>query len=289
MEITNNQKVEKLDYYVTETLNNLDKWTYPDVDIKPDDTNIFLGSGSAACVAQLFTYKLGGLALNASDYKGYFQRSIKKDFATVNIISASGGKDTIAMAEFLNEMGIKPNLITCNDDAPAKLLVNKSFVFPSFIEPPTYNTSTYASMIYWLFNENLDEIKKTISQLQVPNLRKYKYIFFLAADKYAIIGDMAERKAAEVLEGIGANSDGFTHGSHGMLRQPNPDRLIFLMNQLYPLPDNTYLLTINSFLGLMLTTYYIIGKNQTDKDTQNLLKNYGDTVKAMGWKLNKVF
>ena len=79
MEITNNQKVERLDYYVMETLNNLDKWTYPDVDIKPDDTNIFLGSGSAACVAQLFTYKLGGLALNASDTKAISKDQLKKN------------------------------------------------------------------------------------------------------------------------------------------------------------------------------------------------------------------
>jgi hypothetical protein len=39
----------------------------------------------------------------------------------------------------------------------------------------------------------------------------------------------------------------------------------------------------------MMATYYIIGKNQTEKNTENLLKNYEETSKKLGWEFNKVW
>lgn len=283
-----NPKIECLDFYVIKTLNHLEKWGFPRLKIKKQEKNVFMGSGSAACVAKLFVEKFGGTALNISNYKRFFERALKKSFS-IYIISASGGKDAINMAEFLKKRKLKANLITCNKNAPAKKLVNKVFTFPCFKEPPTYNVSTYASMIYWLFGESVKKIKNTIKNIKVPNLRKHKYIFFLADDKYDIIAEMVSRKTAETLEGIGSNGDGFSNSVHGMLRQPNKERLVFCLNQKYPFKENVYELNIDSYLALMLTTYYIIGKNQTDKDTENLLKNYQQTIKKLDWKIDKIF
>ncbi len=280
---------EHLDFYVSQALDNFDKQPYPQMDIPKSDRNVFIGSGSAFCVAQLFAKKFNGLALNASDYKDFIKRAIDRNLITVYIISASGGKDSIPMAEFLMENGHKPTLITCNPDAPAKNQVAKIWVFPAFEEPPTYNVSTYGSMIYWLFKEDTGKIKEFIKKLADLNLRKYHYVFFMAQDQYAPIAEMASRKVAETLEGLASNSSGFTHGSHGMLRQPDKKRLIVALNLDYPFQENIYNIKIDSYLGLLMSAYYLIGKNQTEKDTQNLLKNYGDTVKAMGWKLNKIF
>jgi hypothetical protein len=100
---------------------------------------------------------------------------------------------------------------------------------------------------------------------------------------------MVSRKVAETLEGIGSNGDGFSNSSHGMIRQPNKNRLIFCLNQTYLPKKNTYKLNIDSHLGLMLATYYIIGKNQTNRDSKNLLKNYKQTTKQLGWKFSKIF
>ena len=117
--------MEHLDYYVIKTLENLDKWEYPKLKIKKDDTNVFMGSGSAACVGRLFADKFNGVSLNVSNYKQFFENAVKKDFASVNVISASGGKDGIKMVEFLKNLDIEPNLITSNKDAPAKQLIRK--------------------------------------------------------------------------------------------------------------------------------------------------------------------
>ena len=285
------EKIKHLDFYVRETLSNLERWKYPKIEIEKDDKNLFLGSGNASSVAKIFAEKFNGLALDASNYKIFLERSIKKDFASIYIINASGGKDGYNMAKYIKEMNLNPNLITCNKDAPAKEFINKMFLIPALIEPPTYNVSTYSSMIYWLFRENVSEIKGLIDKLEIPNLKKYKYIFFLAADKFQSIAEMTSEKTAETLGGIGSNSDGFTNAFHGILRQPNKDRLIFCLNQNYPLKEreNIYELNIDSYLGLLLSTYYIIGKNQTDKDTENLLKNYQEATKVLDWRIKKFF
>jgi hypothetical protein len=287
-----NQKIKHLDFYVTETIKNLKGWKYPELKIVKSEKNVFLGSGSAACVAKLFAEKFNGTALNVSNYQRFFKRNVGKKFVSINIVNASGGKDGLEMAKFFKETGLKSNLITCNPNAPAKKLVKSTYVFPALLEPPTYNVSTYSSMIYWLFKEDLKKIKNFLKKLKIPNLRKYKYAFFLAADKYAVIAEMAARKIAETLEGIGSNGDGISNGLHGMLRQPNKNRLTFCLNQKYPLKNKggeTYELNIDSYLGLMLCVYYIIGKNQKNKDTKNLLKNYQEVSKKFGWKFNKIW
>ena len=285
------EKIKHLDFYVRETLSNLGRWEYPKIEIEKDDKNLFLGSGGASSVAKIFAEKFNGVALNASNYKMFIENIIKKDFASIYIINASGGKDGYNMAKHIEGMNLKPNLITCNKDAPAKEFVDKIFLIPALTEPPTYNVSTYSSMIYWLFREDINRIKELIDKLKIPDLRRYKYVFFLAADKFQSIAEMTSEKTAETLEGIGSNSDGLTNALHGILRQPNKDRLIFCLNQNYPLKDreNLYELNIDSHLGLLLGTYYIIGKNQTDKDTENLLKNYQETAKVFGWKIKKFF
>jgi len=163
------------------------------------------------------------------------------------------------------------------------------FVFPSIVEPPTYNVSTYAAMIYWLLKENLQEIENAIKNLKVPNLRKHKFIFFMVGDKYEAIGRMATRKVAETLAGLGANGCGYSNAVHGMLIQPNKDRLIFCLNCEYDGPGNVYNLNIDSYLGSLLCLHYIIGKNQTDKDSENILRNYFENAKKQGWEFNKVW
>ncbi len=168
------QKIKHLDFYVTDVLSNLEKWVYPKLEIKKDDKNLFLGSGSAGSVAKIFAEKFNGIALDASNYKRFLKETVNKNFASIYVINASGGKDGYNMAKFIREMDLKPNLITCNENAPAGKFVDKMFVIPSLIEPPTYNVSTYSSMIYWLFRENIREIKDLIDKLEVPNLKKYK-------------------------------------------------------------------------------------------------------------------
>jgi hypothetical protein len=137
--------------------------------------------------------------------------------------------------------------------------------------------------------EDISGIADKIKNLQIPNLRKYKFIFFITDDKYEIIARMAKRKVAETLAGIGADGGGYSNAAHGMLLQPNSDRLVFCMNCKYDGPGDVYELNADTYLGLLLSLHYIIGKNQTDQDSQTILKNYFENAKKQGWEFNKVW
>ena len=249
-----------------------------------------MGSGDAANTGKIFAQIFGGHALNICNYQIFLENELNRD-SIIYIICASGGKDGIKMAQWLTEKGWQPKLITSNPEPPMGkfLKAENIFVFPSIIEPPTYNVSTYAAMVYWLLKEDLQTIKEKIKNLEIPNLRKYKFIFFMAQDRYEAIGRMATRKIAETLAGVGANGCGYSNAVHGMLVQPNADRLVFCMNCKYDGPGDIYNLDIDSYLGLLLCLHYIIGKNQTDQDSENILQNYFENAKKQGWEFNKVW
>ncbi len=282
--------MQTLDHYVIETLDGLETWKYPALTLKRDNKNLFLGSGNASNVAGIFAKKFGGNAVSVANYKEYLSSRNASDFSSINIINASGGKDGVNMASFLNQTGFDFNLMTCNPDPPAGEFLEKEniFVFPSFNEPPTYNVSTYASMIYAIMKENAGDIKEKIKIMEIPDLRKYNFIFFVAQDKYELPAIMSARKAGESLAGIGSAGEGFSTANHGMLVHENNNRLDFCMN-CDTGTKNAYKLEMDSYLGLIMCAYYIIGKNQTASDMENIMKNYASAAQKLGWKFNKVW
>lgn len=283
-------KIEKLDYYALKTLESLPQWQYPGLEIAKTSRNVFVGSGDADNTGRIFAQNFGGHGFSVVDYKSFFENNPETDL-NVYIVNASGAKDGIKMAEWLTNKGWHPKLVTSNPEPPAGKFLRPEdiFVFPALKEPPTYNVSTYAAMLYGVLKENIGGVREQIENLKIPNLRKYKFIFFLAADKYEIVARMAKRKVAETLAGVGADGGGFSNAAHGMLLQPNKDRLVFCLNAKYDGDSDSYELNMDSHLGLLLSLHYIIGKNQTDKDSQNILKNYFENAKKQGWEFNKVW
>ncbi len=280
----------KLDHFVLETLKNIGSSKYPELGIKKDPWNLFIGSGNAYNVACVFAMTLGGFAVDTSMHRTFLSHYGKTDFKSISYVSASAGKDAIPATRYLKERGFDFNLITVNKDAPSKEFVTgKIFVLPSFKEPPTSNVSTYSSMIYWLLKENVSEIRKSIGKIMIPNLRKYQNIIFLADDKYAPIARMAATKVMESLEGVSANGDGITHGMHlGYFMQPR-DRLVFSINlELGFEGENVYRLKEKTYLGSLLSCYYIIGKNQTERDVRHIEMNYKRISELRSWKFRGI-
>jgi hypothetical protein len=290
MENTNLEKIETLDNYVFKALDNLPKWKYPELKIETTSRNVFVGSGDADNTGRILSQVFGGHGFSVVDYKFFFTNNPEKDL-NVYIVNASGAKDGIKMAKWLTENGWRPKLITSNPEPPAGkyLKPENVIVYPAVIEPPTYNVSTYAAMLYGILHEDIAALGDKIKSLEIPDLRKYKFVFFLADDKYEIVARMAKRKIAETLAGIGADGGGYSNAAHGMLLQPNSDRLVFCLNCQYDGPGNKYELDVDSYLGLLLCIHYIIGKNQTEQDSANILRNYFENAKKQGWEFNKVW
>lgn len=281
-------KNEKLDSYVIKTLDVIGSWEYPNKDVvKKSDLNVFMGSGSAACVAQMFTYKYGGTNLSADEYAIFLANATEKQY-NIYIVSASGGKDAVKMAQACKDAGMPAILITCNENAPSKDLVKELIDFPSFIDPPTYNVSTYFGMVYWLFEENPRQAKEFVLKLPKLNLRKYKSVFFVSDDLHLPVAKMATRKVGECLENIMANGEGQSQAAHGVILQANKHRLIVRLNTDYPIEKSKYYdIKNDTFLGLLASTYYLIGNNQKSSDIKNTFNNYLKAVKENHWQLTE--
>jgi len=290
MENINLKKIEKLDYYALKAAEDLAKWEYPNLEIKKSSRNIFVGSGDADNTGRILAQNFGGCGFSVVDYKMFFENNPERD-SDIYIVNASGAKDGLKMAQWLTENNWQPKLVTSNPEPPAgKFLKSEDiFVFPANIEPPTYNVSTYAAMIYGILREDVAGLADRIKNLKVPDLRKYKFIYFLAGDKYEIVSCMAKRKVAETLAGIGADGGGYSNAAHGMLLQPNSDRLVICINCKYDGPGDKYELEAPTYLESILSVHYIIGKNQVESDSQNILRNYFENAKKQGWEFNKVW
>lgn len=290
MENWENQKIETLDYYVAKTLKNLNNWDYPELEIKKTSRNVFVGSGNADNTGRILAREFGGAGFSVVDYQSFFTKCDDKNY-DVYIINASGGKDGVKMAKWLTQNGWQPKLITSNPEPPAGEFLRPEYIFafPSFKEPPTYNVSTYAAMLYGILKENIVGAAERINNLSVPNLRKYKFVFFLCDDKYEIAGRVAKRKVAETLAGLGADAGGYSNAAHGMLLQPNGDRLTVCVNCDYEGEGDYWRFDAGSYVEAILSIHYIIGKNQTEADSRNIWRNYFANAQKHGWKFGKIW
>ncbi len=290
MENLEEQKIETLDYYALQALENLPKWEYPKLEIQKTGRNVFVGSGNADNAGRILAQNFGGAAFSVVDYQKFFDNCPEKDL-NIYIINASGGKDGVKMAQWLTQNGWQPKLITSNPEPPAGkfLRLEDIFAFPAIKEPPTYNVSTYAAMLYGILKEDISGAADRIKNLQVPDLRKYKFVFFLCEDKYGVIGRVAKRKVAETLAGLGADGGGYSNAAHGMLLQPNSDRLVVCLNCDYEGQGDSWRFDTDSYVEAMLSIHYIIGKNQNEQDSQNILRNYFENAKKQGWQFGKLW
>lgn len=275
--------IETLDRYVTKTLESLEGWAIPEVPLGKG-LNLFMGSGNASQVAGIFANHFGGFAANAAGYRrfaGYAGRFDEKV-----IISASGGKDAVGMAEAFKKDCI---LLTCAENPPAAEFAREVIVFPSFKEPPSYNVSTYASMFRALEpEEDVSKIGEYIGSLEVPGLGRQSFIPVIAGDGDEALAQMCATKIRETL-GVGSVGKGVSEAAHGWFLHDRPEELALCLNlaQFEPAKKRLHI-NYPSALGLMLSVYYLIGKNQTEKLSEEIAGNYGRLSQLMGWKFGNV-
>ncbi len=274
--------IETLDKYVLKTLNNLRKWRLPKIEIKAG-FNLFMGSGNAFQTAKIYANHFGGVGADTTYYKQFAK--YKDRFDEIIVISASGGKDGLKMAEAFKGC----TLLTCAKNPPAAPFAKKIYTFPSMEDPPSYNTSTYASMIRALNpKEDLSKIRKYIESIKSPDLKKYSFIPVISADESEPIAQMCATKIRETL-GIGSVGKSIAEGVHGWFLHERKDELAMCLNLSdFPAAKNKLHINYPTNLGLLLSAYYIIGKSQTDALTQEILDNYKKVSQATGWKFGNV-
>lgn len=228
----------------------------------PDLTgSAFIGNGNAFHVARLYAMKYNGFVFRAEEVN----RLSKNQKAC--IISASGGKDSIKATKHFKDAV----LLTCNQNPPSKKYAKNTIIVPAEEEPPFYNVTTYAGMIYLLERNFLNTTKR--DDLLLREL-EYNSIIFIASLRTHPIASMAALKVREIF-GKMALSLTREEAYHGwFLHQAKEEGLItvdtdFELNSPYHLEG--------SLLELLCMLYYNIGLLQdklkpSDPDYDRILK-----------------
>jgi len=234
----------------------------------PDLTGrAFIGNGNAFHVARLYAMHYNGTVFRAEEVK-----RLPKNLETC-VISASGGKDSIDAVKHFSDAF----LLTCNSDAPAKEYSKRCIVLPSEKEPPFYNVTTYAGMIYLLDRipvNNTSEDRRLLKELN------YNSIIFIASLKTHPIASMAALKMREIF-GKMALSLTREEAYHGwFLHSSKKEGLItvdtdFELNEPYKLSGSP--------LNMLSHLYYNIGLLQEWMEPSD--PDYERILNLRNWKL----
>lgn len=141
----------------------------PEVTV-PFKLPLIVGSGNAYATGKILFADSPAVFANESSYSNKLE--VMSDIDGAVLISASGSKHAITIAETLQQKGIDSVLLTNNIDAPALNYFDESSVYfyPKNREPYTYNTSTYLGMILSKTKEDPEQILEYIETNVKPSL-----------------------------------------------------------------------------------------------------------------------
>lgn len=259
--------MESLKYYVDKIPDVLETLDKEGVSLPDLSGYSFFGSGNAYQVARIYARYFNGYAYPSEDYD-----QIKK-LDKVCIISASGGKDSIKLATYFKDS----ILLTCNPNAPAKSLVKETIEIPALTEPPFYNVTTYAAMIYLL---SRDRIKVPSLDNNLISWLSRSNIIFIAEKKNHPIASMCALKVREIFGKL-ALSLTIEESYHGWFLHPLTEESVITIGVDFDLKDS-YKVSGNN-LEILSKIYYHIGYLQEALNIKEY--DYENVIKKRGWKL----
>ncbi len=174
----------------------------PEVDLTQFKRPLVVGSGNAAVTGKLLFDDVDAVFADESSYVAKLANIPSIDGAF--LISASGGKHAIEIGNALAQRALPFELLTNNENAPARELLPPSsvHVFPKNREPYTYNTSTYLGMILSKTSEDPKEILTFIYEHVVPavphNLASYDAFYLTVPDEFTEVREMFKTKFDEL-------------------------------------------------------------------------------------------
>jgi len=259
--------MESLKYYVEKIPDVLDTIDKDGVSLPDLSGYSFFGSGNAYQVARIYARYFNGYAYPSEDCE-----QLNKLDRTC-IISASGGKDSIKVAtKFNNSI-----LLTCNPKAPASVMAKETIEIPAFTEPPFYNVTTYAAMIYLLSG---DKIKVPLLENNLVSWLSRPNIIFIAEKQNHPIASMCALKVREIFGKL-ALSLTIEESYHGWFLHPLTEESVISIGVDFDLKDS-YKVSGNT-LEILSKIYYHIGYLQEVLNIKEY--DYENIIKKRGWKL----
>ena len=246
--------------YVTKIPDILDKIDEEGIELPDLTGSAFIGNGNAFHIARLYAMKYNGTVYRAEEVLRL------PKWLNVCTISASGAKDSINVCKHFSNS----TLLTCNTDAPSKEYAAKTVIIPSEKEPPFYNVTTYAGMIYLLEREKPKQPSMDERLLKELN---YNAIIFIASLKKHPVASMAALKMREIF-GKMALSLTREEAYHGWFLHPTKKEGVITIDTDFEI-NSPYKMS-GGLLELMCQLYHNIGilqeiLNPTKPDYQRIL------------------
>lgn len=207
------QNLERIHAFDEDSLPDLDTVTlaalelFGDIQLPTLDALRFkrplvVGSGNAAITGVLLFDTVDAVFADESSY--HQALDTHSDIDGAYLISASGSKHAVTIAQRLKERGIETVLLTNNAAAPAReyLQAQNVLVFPKNREPYTYNTSTYMGMLLSKTHESPSAIMSFIEDevlSRIPqDLQNHKAFFLIVPEQFNSVREMFETKFNEL-------------------------------------------------------------------------------------------
>lgn len=191
-----------LDVVTLGALELLAETPLPQVDFSRFKRPIVVGSGNAAVTGTLLFSEVDAVFADESSYEDTLDRVSAIDGAV--LISASGSKHAVGIAEALQKRSLETILLTNNTNAPAKDVIGEvnTFVFPKNREPYTYNTSTYMGMLLSKTGEDpeaiYDFILNEVAPILPSNFKNYDAYYLMVPDRFTLVREMFATKFDEL-------------------------------------------------------------------------------------------
>jgi hypothetical protein len=301
------EKIETLDYYVRQALDFFEENKNPTLELPKSTYTLVVGSQTGLLTGRIiyrfadrsFSHAKEALAQCDIDAK----RNLLED---VTIVSATGSRQVVPIAQYALDKGLRVNAILCNDNSE---LVKKfgdrinAKTFSALQEPPTINTSTYGSIIQAVTQENLSEIRQVVESLKEPEggYGQFKAFSVIFTDSMPEVAEMVDWKlrGENIGRCTGSISTHLTNYMHGAAIN-DADKELYIglgltqeekdvFEQVLKPTDKErkyYIDVPDDFgpLGFMLLGYSVVGQIQKNyPGFQNNIGNYKKRSKKWTW------
>jgi hypothetical protein len=227
------KKVETLDYYVEKALDFFEERGDYTLKLPKSSNTLVVGSQTGLLAGRILYRFAGKFFSHAKEVLARYEIDKKREIlGSVTIVSASGTREVVEIADYALENGMQVDAIVCNDESK----LNKNFknhdnyneilveIPKKMQEPPTINTVTYGRMIqgirpYNNAHENISVIRKAVKSLNEPKggYGQFNAYTMILPDSMSEVAEMVDWKlrGEKIGRCVGTTSVYLTNFKHG--------------------------------------------------------------------------
>lgn len=274
LETFDERSLPDLDAAVLGALEFFEKTPLPEMPFSNLPKPLVVGSGNAAVVGRLLFDEAEARFADESTYERVLAIH-RNNIESAVVISASGGKDAVRIAETFKKEKMLAWLITTNADASAReyLEPERVLVFPKNREPYTYNTSTYMGMILSKTHEDPAAISAfitgTVAHIIPETLAKYDAFYFILPQRFIGMKDMLLTKFDELFGArVTARANTLDQTKHSKTVVPSDTECFVSIgeeNSAFGAQEKRIHIPLSADAGyaaMMAVGYYVIGQIQ---------------------------